>query len=62
MTLVAAVMIVTCTPTANSIMVMAEVGGQDKEALVACIFTQYLCAPVLLSASISAFVAIAQGM
>ena len=54
------VMIVTATPTANSIAVMAEFGGQDKDALASCIFTQYLFAPVLLAASITIFVNMVQ--
>lgn len=54
------VLIVTATPTANSIAVMAEFGGQDKEALATCIFTQYLFAPVLLAASITIFVDMVQ--
>ena len=56
------VMIVTCTPTANSMMVMAEVAGQNKEALAACIFTQYLAAPVLLAISVSIIVSTATSM
>ena len=54
------VLIVTATPTANNIAVMAEFGNQDKEALAACIFTQYLIAPVLLTASITVFMKMVQ--
>ena len=53
------VMIVTCTPTANSLLVMAELAGQNRAALAACIFTQYAIAPLLLTCSVSIFVAIA---
>ena len=53
-------MIVTCTPTANSIVVMSEVSGQNRDAIATCIFTQYLFAPVLLSISVLAFVSLAQ--
>ena len=45
------VILVTCTPTANNLMVMAELGNQDKKALATCIFTQYMLAPFLLTAS-----------
>jgi len=34
-------MIVTATPTANNLMVMAELAGQNKEGLASSIFTQY---------------------
>ena len=34
------VMIVTCTPTANTCMVMAELAGQNKEAMGSAIFMQ----------------------
>ena len=53
------VMMVTCTPTANTCMVMAELAGENKEAMGAAIFYQYLFAPVLLTASVTAFVALA---
>ena len=56
------VMIVTCTPTANSMLVMAEVAGQNKESLAACIFTQYLAAPLLLAVSVSVIVAVATAL
>eukprot|EP00656_Telonema_subtile_P010196 TRINITY_DN1487_c0_g1_i5.p2 TRINITY_DN1487_c0_g1~~TRINITY_DN1487_c0_g1_i5.p2 ORF type:complete len:256 (+),score=69.45 TRINITY_DN1487_c0_g1_i5:305-1072(+) len=55
------VMIVSCTPTANNIAVMAELGGQNNELLATCIFTQYLFAPLLLTASVASFVSICQG-
>jgi predicted permease len=45
------VVLVTCTPTSNSLIVMAELGNQDKKALATCIFTQYMLAPFLLTAS-----------
>ena len=53
------VLIVTCTPTANSMLVMAELAGQPgaTEVLAVCKFTQYACAPFVLSASISVFIA-----
>ena len=42
-------MIVTATPTANNIMVMAELASENKEGLAACIFLQYALAPVFLT-------------
>eukprot|EP00929_Paragymnodinium_shiwhaense_P000541 TRINITY_DN100787_c0_g1_i1.p1 TRINITY_DN100787_c0_g1~~TRINITY_DN100787_c0_g1_i1.p1 ORF type:complete len:489 (-),score=85.14 TRINITY_DN100787_c0_g1_i1:55-1521(-) len=52
-------MIVSATPTANNIMVMAELAGESKEGLAACIFLQYLLAPVLLTGWLAVFVAVA---
>eukprot|EP00929_Paragymnodinium_shiwhaense_P028818 TRINITY_DN16631_c0_g1_i1.p1 TRINITY_DN16631_c0_g1~~TRINITY_DN16631_c0_g1_i1.p1 ORF type:complete len:472 (-),score=71.89 TRINITY_DN16631_c0_g1_i1:224-1639(-) len=52
-------MIVTATPTANNIMVMAELAGESKEGLAACIFLQYLLAPVFLTAWLAVFVTVA---
>eukprot|EP00191_Tetraselmis_sp_GSL018_P013793 CAMPEP_0177580568 /NCGR_PEP_ID=MMETSP0419_2-20121207/1633_1 /TAXON_ID=582737 /ORGANISM="Tetraselmis sp., Strain GSL018" /LENGTH=412 /DNA_ID=CAMNT_0019069451 /DNA_START=389 /DNA_END=1628 /DNA_ORIENTATION=- len=46
------VMIVTCTPTANNLMVMAELGSQNKHALGTCIFTQYMLSPLFLALSV----------
>jgi len=54
------VMVVTATPTANTVAVMAELGGENKELLATTIFTQYLFAPVLLTISIAVFVSITQ--
>ncbi|KAK3288415.1 hypothetical protein CYMTET_4108 [Cymbomonas tetramitiformis] len=54
------VLIVTCTPTANNVLVMADVAGQNKQALAACIFTQYMAAPLLLTVWLSIFVALVQ--
>lgn len=53
------VLIVTCTPTANSTMVMAELAGQNKQAVAMCIFTQYCFAPILLTAWVTVFVSFA---
>lgn len=44
-------MMETCTPTANNLMVMAELGDQNKQALATVIFTQYLLSPLLLTGS-----------
>mmetsp|Transcript_30103 Transcript_30103/g.84993 ORF Transcript_30103/g.84993 Transcript_30103/m.84993 type:complete len:316 (-) Transcript_30103:432-1379(-) len=43
------VMMVTACPTANNLMVMAELGSQDKNALGTCIFTQYMLSPIFLT-------------
>jgi len=48
-------MIVSCTPTANNIMVMVELSGQNKPGMTACIFTQYMAAPFLLTGVVSGF-------
>mmetsp|Transcript_52314 Transcript_52314/g.114669 ORF Transcript_52314/g.114669 Transcript_52314/m.114669 type:complete len:160 (-) Transcript_52314:40-519(-) len=45
-----------CTPTANNINVLAQLGKQNTKSLAASIFLQYLCAPVLLSISLSLFI------
>lgn len=48
-------MIVSCTPTANNIMVMVELSGQNKAGVTTCVFTQYMAAPVVLACVISTF-------
>jgi predicted permease len=50
----------TCTPTANNLMVMAELGNQNKQALATSIFTQYLFTPLLLTGS--AWLAVTQAL
>jgi len=49
-------LIVSCTPTANNVAVMAQLGGQSKEAMATAIFLQYLVAPVFVTLSLTAFV------
>ena len=56
------VMVVTVTPTANNIAVMAEVAGQDPGLLSTCVFLQYVCAPFLLTMSVAASVAVSQSL
>lgn len=51
------VLVCSCTPTANNINVMAQLGKQNTKALAATIFLQYLCAPVLLTLSLAFFLA-----
>eukprot|EP00972_Heterocapsa_arctica_P074240 10958168-Heterocapsa_arctica.AAC.2 len=48
-------MILSCTPTANNIMVMVELSGQNKAGVTTCIFTQYMAAPFVLTLVISTF-------
>merc|ERR1711988_1309191 len=54
--------LVTATPTANNLTVMAELnaGPQAKQALAATIFVMYCVAPFLLTAWIVGFVALGQ--
>lgn len=52
-------MMVTATPTANNIMVMAELSGEDTGALSFCILFQYLLAPILLTVWLSIFIGVA---
>eukprot|EP00047_Mylnosiga_fluctuans_P023372 m.137087 g.137087 ORF g.137087 m.137087 type:complete len:128 (-) comp9559_c2_seq2:505-888(-) len=55
-----AMLMVTATPTANNIMVMAELAGENKQALSTCISLQYLAAPLVLTAAMFSFVAVVQ--
>jgi len=52
-------MIVTATPTANNVMVMAELAGEHKQGLAVCIFLQYIVSPLLLTAWLSVYVVVA---
>eukprot|EP00586_Coscinodiscus_wailesii_P005444 CAMPEP_0172486472 /NCGR_PEP_ID=MMETSP1066-20121228/15045_1 /TAXON_ID=671091 /ORGANISM="Coscinodiscus wailesii, Strain CCMP2513" /LENGTH=424 /DNA_ID=CAMNT_0013252443 /DNA_START=127 /DNA_END=1401 /DNA_ORIENTATION=- len=53
-------MIVFITPTANNVMVMVELSGSGtKEGIAQVIGFQYLCAPLLLSLTVTAVVAVA---
>ena len=55
-------MVVSCTPTANNLMVMAELKADaNKDALAATIFVQYLIAPITLSFWLTVFLLIANG-
>jgi len=53
------IMIVFCCPTANTMVVMCELSGVNKEAVSGAIFIQYLVAPVILTLSITVCVSIA---
>uniref|UniRef100_A0A7S2JEN8 Auxin efflux carrier n=1 Tax=Zooxanthella nutricula TaxID=1333877 RepID=A0A7S2JEN8_9DINO len=47
---IALVMIImSCTPTSNNLMIMVELSGQNKEAMTACIFAQYVAAPFFMT-------------
>jgi len=48
-------MIVSCTPTANNIMVMVELSGQNKAGVTTCIFTHYIAAPLVLTLVVTVF-------
>lgn len=52
-------MIVTATPTANNVMVMAELAGENKQGLAVCIFLQYLVSPLFLTTWLSVYVIVA---
>lgn len=51
-------LVVTCTPSANNLIVMCDVAGQNKNAMGTSIFTQYVVAPILLPGMITLFVII----
>lgn len=53
-------MLVTATPTANNVMVMIELSGQNKQVFAACVFAQYLLSPLFLGGSVIAIVTLAQ--
>jgi predicted permease len=50
-----AMLIVTCTPTANNINVMAEIGGVNKDTMALCILTQYMFAPLTITLWVTVF-------
>jgi len=52
-------MLVSATPTANNVMVMAELAGENKEGLGTCIFVQYVLCPFLLTFWLTVFVGVA---
>jgi len=51
-------LVVSATPTANNVLVIVEVAGGDSEAMSAMIAGQYLCAPVLLTLTVTLFLGI----
>ena len=54
------VMMVTATPTANTMLVIANVAGQDTTVLSKLLFYQYAAAPLFLTASVTVMVSITQ--
>jgi predicted permease len=50
-----AMLVVTSSPTANNINVMAEIGGINKDTMALCLLTQYVMAPVLLTFWVAVF-------
>lgn len=52
-------LVCSATPTANNIMVMAQLAGENTEALAACLCFQYLLSPVVLSLWLAIFIDIA---
>tara|TARA_B110001452_G_scaffold258492_1_gene253743 strand:+ start:623 stop:979 length:357 start_codon:yes stop_codon:yes gene_type:complete len=49
-------LIVTCTPTANNMVVLCELMGDNKHACATTIFYQYTAAPLLLPFVLTLFV------
>jgi hypothetical protein len=55
-------MIVFLTPTANNVMVMVELSGSGaKEGMARVIALQYLCAPIILSITMTIAIGVASG-
>ncbi|CAE8687947.1 unnamed protein product [Polarella glacialis] len=52
--------VVSCTPTANNIMVMVELSGQHKESMTTSIFSQYLAAPFTLTLVLTTYMMLLQ--
>ena len=50
-------LILTATPTANNIVVMSELAGENRRAMSAAIFYQYCAAPILLPGVLTLFIA-----
>lgn len=52
-TIMLVMMVVSCTPTANNVLVLVELSGHDRNTLSTSIFVQYLLAPFLLTGSLT---------
>ncbi|KAL1528164.1 hypothetical protein AB1Y20_009525 [Prymnesium parvum] len=50
-------LIASCTPTANNMVAMCELAGEDRRAMSAAIFYQYCAAPIVLPGVLTLFVA-----
>ncbi len=57
-----AAMVTTATPSANNLLVLTELAGGDRAAMSTVIITQYMFAPVLLTASLTVFVIVATNL
>lgn len=53
-------LVVTATPTANSVQIMANVAGHGQAAMATAIFIQYMCAPFILAAWLTFFMTLLQ--
>jgi len=52
---------VTATPTANTLVLMTELAGGNKAAMSTSVFTQYMCAPLVLTASLTVAILVLHG-
>lgn len=50
--------VVAATPTSNTLALLVEAAGGDRDALTLCVFTQYLCAPIVLTGSLTFIVSV----
>mmetsp|Transcript_32260 Transcript_32260/g.74268 ORF Transcript_32260/g.74268 Transcript_32260/m.74268 type:complete len:519 (+) Transcript_32260:1-1557(+) len=50
--------VIAATPTANNVLIMCTIAGQDRAAMSTAIFVQYACSPVVLSLTICGFVSV----
>merc|ERR1711972_358523 len=53
-------LVVSCTPSANKIMVMVEISGQNKSGVTLSILSQYIAAPFLLTGWLTVFASLLQ--
>ena len=51
------ILILTATPTANNIVVMCDLAGENRRAMSAAIFYQYCAAPLVLPGVLTLFIA-----
>ena len=49
-------LILTATPTANNIVVMCDLAGENRRAMSAAIFYQYCAAPFILPGVLTLFI------
>merc|ERR1712125_29981 len=53
-------LVVSCTPSANKIMIMVELSGQNKGGVTLSILSQYLAAPFILTGALAVFAMLLQ--